>query len=286
MGADWFGMHPRPDVPRQELVELIEEQAYSIQALPQLWDSEPTIFSDQAAVITGGELLDRYKRSSQALASSLIIDKHLSLNDFPASWRIYVITQKRVFPPEWRLHAHRTYLPDELVGQLVIWKQYIQATQQGYYRRYLFDLYLYHLSLEIYEGWRELAELASASARETAAWAQRPILVDIRERIDNMPAPVLHPAPLWAQWQPIAGGDVDERDGRYVLSQQQIEQLVQLTRAWNTQVKGRWKIHRYREHYLDTFERFLDLANDDWLINFFAWADHCCKGDMGLFLDY
>lgn len=43
---------------------------------------------------------------------------------------------------------------------------------------------------------------------------------------------------------------------------------------------------RYYQDYYPTFEQYLDQSNDDWLHEFFDWAERCSSLGFGLFFDY
>ena len=64
------------------------------------------------------------------------------------------------------------------------------------------------------------------------------------------------------------------------------QELVHLTRQWDRRVPGNWKEHRYRYYHLESFETFLDLANEPWIEEFFEWVGRYCEENLGLFLDY
>ncbi len=282
MGIDWLRMRPRQGIARADVMALIEIQAASFQALLQFWEVSPRAFFDAEASAQAERLYrDQYRASSRALEQALEFGEDTQA--FSVGWRVYPITRNPLFPPEWRLRAYRTYLPDELPEQLAQWKRYIGALEQGKYRGYLFALYLYEASLELYEQWAALAESANAARQKTTAWATKPAFLAACEQIERLEPPTLHPAPLWSTWQDASASYPPEYEGRYHQYQQQLEAIGRARQNWNAHVRGNWKLGRLRPV---SFEQFLARANDSWLTDFFAWADHCCAEQMGLFLDY
>jgi hypothetical protein len=273
-------MRPREANTRAELGQLIELQAASFQSLPWFWDGLPPVFSagkvDKAAK---QRLLEPYLASSRALQARL--DFCELADAFPACWHVDVLLFG-IFPPEWRRRTCRTYLPDELPGQLAVWKTYLSAVQQGEPRAYLLALFLYETSMALYVRWDDLVQVARRSHQHTDAWATSAPFLAVRDAIEQLAPPTLHPAPLWATWQEPAPDHSAADQARYAQHRQQAEGIRRLSERWNNLVPSSWKLMRWFDY---TFEDFLARAHDETVAVFFAWADRCCAEQMGVYLD-
>jgi len=144
MGTDWTRMRPRGGVARPHLLHVIEQQAQAFQANPCFLDTSiPCFHSDNP------EVEQRYVDASRELRSMLefpayddATDTPLDDPDLPVCWRVYPITKMRFFPPQWRMHAHRTFLPEQLPDHLRLWKEWAAAVAGGHHQGYLLGLYL------------------------------------------------------------------------------------------------------------------------------------------------
>ena len=292
MGINWCRMSPKPDTDRGELLRLIEQQAIAFQGMPYYWATDPVETPDSYHENTRRQYEEQYLASSRAL-EGLLEFPHCdpdtgTANDDPTldpSMRVYPITHNTIFPPQWRLQAHRTFLPEQLPGQIAIWKNWITDISEGCHRHYLLDLYLHETTMRLATHCQDLQSVAEGSLSKTAKWVATPDLVAVRKRIASFPIPTIYPAPVVT---PLASSEqtinLDEHS-RYQFVCSQMDDLISLTRSWDRRAKDDWKVRYYQDHY-QTFQQYLDQYQDEWLRSFFTWADTCCSKGFGLFLDY
>jgi hypothetical protein len=291
MGIDWFRMRPKQNAPESELHRLIDMQAEAFQGLPSMWSTEQIepleIYDEEEARRLG----QQYGESSRTLRELLDFpawdESTHTPHDYPellVCWRVYPITHYSIFPIRWRVQAHCTYLPEPLREQLRIWKDWVSAVSEGHFRQYLLDLYLYDITIRINYLYRDIRSVAEESLTRTGRWATKPDLVSVRERILSFQVPALYPAPIHSSAQADISVNLAEHEA-YQSINQQVHELIALTRSWDANVRENKKI-RYYENYYMTFDQFLAQANDKWLHDFMAWAEACCSKEMGLFLDY
>jgi hypothetical protein len=200
-------------------------------------------------------------------------------------FRVYPITYRDIFPPWLRMRAYRTFQPEELGQQIQIWKSWRAEILEGRHRRYLLDVYLYETTLVLIDHWQYLQGAAQASLSKTTAWAQKPAFLSVRHEILNLPCPELYLAPICVDSAAAEPHFNAADDPRHKAVWEEIEKMIALARAWDSKVKKSWKLRHYRNYYR-TFDRFLGLADDPWLVEFLNWANECCARGMGLYLDY
>lgn len=276
----------------ERLLALVEMQAKSFQAMPYFWCTDPIetpeTFHQQTRELHEQDYLDTSRQLRECLQFPECDDDAGECTDFPDlafAFRVGAISGNPVFPPIIRMNALRTFVPDALPEQVNAWKQWCEQVAGGLHVDYLRRLWAYETSMSLNHFGTELRRVASLSRQETANWASRPELTAVRDDILEGPVWEVLPAPVFipnaeSTVQPMVGSD-EMFDSIW----QAVRDLVQLTREWDRQVKGRWKL-RYYEDYYETFEQFLAHAKTDWISEFFAWADRCCSEQMGLFLDY
>jgi hypothetical protein len=285
MGIDWARMRPKPGVDDKELSRLIALQAEGIQGTPSFWTSDG-VDTD----VPG--LCRQYGESSEALAALLDFPKREPPDDGPndfadltTCWRVYAITHNGIFPPRWRLEAHRTMLAEDLRHQIVKWKQWLTEVKDGYHQEYLLDLYLHDTTILLPVLFQDLKNAARESLTKTGKWASRPDLVEVRNRILAFQVPAIYPAPLLRQAgapQPFI--DLAKHEPYQEITGK-VKEVIALTRSWDANVRDNRKCRYYEDYYL-TFDQFLEQANGHWLHDFLKWAETCCDKRMGLFLDY
>lgn len=99
----------------------------------------------------------------------------------------------------------------------------------------------------------------------TNAWAVRPDLVDVRDRILSRPAPTPSPAPRWGA--PCSTHHIDATP------------YVSLAREWNRRVPANQKVHVTQP---PSFREFLEDSPDETL----RWMDEAAEAGYGLLLDW
>jgi hypothetical protein len=206
--------------------------------------------------------------------------------DLAPCWRVYPIAHNTIFPPQWRLLAHGTILPDELRMQIEAWRGWLSAVEAGRTRRYLLDLYVHETTKSLFIHDELLRELAQASLTKETTWARQPELRAVRERILGLPAAQLAPAPIRPPAEDEPSVDPDD-DPRYHDLGRRIDELCTLTRDWNRAVRKQgWRLLSWDRDAHPDFDGFLAQARDPWLLDFLDWAKTCGSLGMGLFLDY
>lgn len=288
MNVDWYRMRLKSSATPEEVRQLIQEQAATFRALPGFWSTEP--FRDEFAENQAKSLyLPRYVASKKALKDRLEIEELNETEDFPLAHIVYVITYNLLFPAEWGLAAYRSYLPEQLPAQFNKWRNYISDVKRGLYRPYLLELYLYSLSVGLYEHWKDLQLLVKRYLTATPAHARKSGMTNLCRQIKELPKPQFYPAPLWSAWQEVQNPFDYQTDNRYLNLQNQKEIFSDFSKDWNLNLPANLK--ETLEYYVDysmleNFEAFLDKANDEWLQAFFGWLERCCAEGMGLYLDY
>jgi hypothetical protein len=292
VGIDWSGMRPQQNVDPAELESLISRQAEAFQGMPYHWATDsltPDSYHEQSRA----QFERAYLESSRALKKRLAFpeydDETNRSGDYPdlaPCWRVYPITHNTIFSPQWRLRAHRTFLPDELGTQIEAWRGWLSAVEADRMRRYLLDLYVHEATKSLFVHDELLRELARASLTNETTWARRPELKAVRERILGLAAAQLVPAPIGppAEVEPTFDpGD----DPRYHDLRRRVSEVCTLTRDWNWAVRKQgWRLMGWDRDAHTDFEGFLAQARDPWLLAFLDWAKTCGSLGMGLFLDY
>lgn len=292
MGISWIRMRPKASIEPGLLIALVERQAKAFQAMPYFWCTDtietPEEFHQQTRELHENEYLESSRQLQECCEFPEYDDETGSCIDLPDlefSFRVGAVKSNSTFPPIARMRALQTFLPDDLPDQVRIWKKWCEDVTSGLHTDYLRRLWAYETTMSLNHFGTELKRVAGLSLEETAKWATRPELKAVRDEIlagsvsEVLPAPVFIPD-AEATVQTIAGDD-DLFDSIW----RDVRDLVQLTRTWDSKVKGRWKL-RYYEDYYETFEQFRDPAKSDWSREFFGWADRCGHQGMGLFLDY
>ncbi|HVX14805.1 MAG TPA: hypothetical protein VHC22_26685 [Pirellulales bacterium] len=292
MGIDWSRMRPKHDADPAEVERLIRRQAEAFQATPYHWATD-TLTPDSYLERTREQSERAYLEAFRALKELLDFpeyddetDQCRDRADLAPCWRVYAITWTTVFPPQWRLRAHRTILPHELASQIEEWQSWLSAVEAGRFRRYLLDLYIYEATMVLRVHDELLKDLAAASLSKQTAWARRPELAVVREQILGLTAPDLASAPLRPATDDESFFDPGD-DARYRDLQQRIAEVCTLTQDWNRAVrKPRWRLDTWHRGNHPDFDGFLAQARDPWLRDFLNWAETCNALGMGLFFDY
>jgi hypothetical protein len=78
----------------------------------------------------------------------------------------------------------------------------------------------------------------------------------------------------------------DEFEAQYAAAFEGVKSLIELTRAWDSNVRGNKKLRYCEDNYHLTLDEFRHHARDSWLQEFFKWATQCVQRRFGLYLDY
>jgi hypothetical protein len=108
-------------------------------------------------------------------------------------------------------------------------------------------------------------------------------LAEVRESILRLPEPPVAEARLDPTDE---APDPSQFEERYRTLFDELKVLLDLTRAWDSRVPGRWKVRYDARSYHLTLDAFRDNALDPWLHKFFQWADRCVERGFALYLDY
>ncbi|MBE9117934.1 hypothetical protein IQ249_18715 [Lusitaniella coriacea LEGE 07157] len=292
MGIDWFRVRIKPDVDRKLLDRLVKQQAVSFQSMRGKWTTSQ---SDDKLTLKLLEALhqDSYSNALSALSDLLIFpewDDELNcpkdIPDLQSRWRVYPITYNEIFPPLWQMSAHRTILPGELNAQLETWKTWIAQVLQGEHEDYLRELHLYHTLCKMQEHWTCLRDYAIASLERTGNWTKKPQFIEVRDRILPLPSPNIEQISMYLCLDPARRkpGKREGFDAMYKSVFDELKMLIEVTRAWDSNVRGSWRLRYYEKCYLLTFEEFKNLARDEWLEEFFQWVERCVELGFGLYL--
>jgi hypothetical protein len=275
-------MRPRPGVARQELAGLVAEQARALHDLPSFWSADllpglPVLDEDPA-------VLDAYQRSSRALAERLELPGYppADLPDLDPCFRVYPVAGCEVFPPQVRLGAYRSFLPDELPAQLDAWRDWLDRVRRRRCEGYVCRLYAYETSLTLWQHSLALRHALEDALGREEAWA---VKSDVGERVRAYPAL----APLPAPALPPRGADDDPASAADEELQaacwRQAQELAALSGDWDAAVNEPWKVRIDRAFYSSP-EQFRNEADGPWLREFLEWVRRCCEAGLGLFLDY
>jgi hypothetical protein len=184
--------------------------------------------------------LETYRAASKALRHLLEFpewnDGPMDIPDLSLCWRVYPITKNPIFPPLWRLRAHRTFLPDQLEAQLQEWKDWAGQVANGGHEEYVRELHLYVTSDFMRYHWSSLRAVAIASLCCTGSWATKPALVEVREWILRLPEPIVSRLRIEPSEKPSLRQDKFE--AQYPAAFEEVKTLIELTRTWDSNVPG------------------------------------------------
>ncbi len=285
MGVDWSRMRPKPGVDHDELRRLARRQAESFQGMPYYWATD-MLTPDSYLKQTRQQFERPYRESSEALRGLLEFpgydEERARCCDHPGlapCWRVYPITHNTIFPPQWRLAAYRTLLPDELGPGVEAWVRWLSAVSEGEHRTYLSRLHAHETTKRLYVLWRDLREDAVALRPEDTARRRRPVLTAMRGRVLGRPAPEIAPAPMGPTPADVGGPP----DDRWLMGQ--VTELLSVIREWAEAADDEAWRGGYEADFPD-FDGFLAQARDPWRLDFLRWAEACRSLGMGLFLGH
>lgn len=309
MGADWVKFKIQPDADLQEVGELA---AFVSEQHPHSHRSfRPSGFCEDEVT------REKWRQSVERLESQLVFPKgeldywdHTALTDPPGfdfevafggkeriapelydvdACRVYVVSHNPVFPIEWRDEAYRIILPSELRCYYDKWRTYIEEVQNGAWRSYLYDLFLWDRITDEYQQqeFEDLLYCAKESFALTNAWCRKKSLSAVRDRIIEFNAPER----LKSMREAIPCPRIEDalRDDSVTAKQQQKEAAywelrqtaVAQIRDWNRLVPQNRKVG-YPE--TKTFDDVLARADCTWLKSFFAWCETLLQREYGLYL--
>lgn len=289
MGIDWLRARLRSDADLGRVEALIEQQAVAFQSI---WTWNAVARIDWVKYDLQSQLhFPSYCAASKSLRECLDFPAWNAergvaedMPDLPPSRRTYAITKSDIFPPLWRLRAHRTFPPDALAEQVRSWKEWTKQAAAGEHDGYLRELHLYHASDFCREHWSCLRKMAINSLERNNAWSVKPEFGEVRETIIRLPEPTVSKVRI----EPVGPAPMPqaEFDAAYKTMFEQIKTLIELTRAWDSKVPTNKKLRYYANYYQLTFDAFRAQASSPSLHEFFAWADRCVQNRCVLYLDY
>jgi hypothetical protein len=281
VGIDWYRMRPRPGVAREQLAGLVAAQARALSQLPSFWAADllpglPFLEEDPA-------VLDAYRRSSEALAALLELPGYppTDVTDLAPSFRVYPIAGCEVFPPQVRLGAYRSFLPEELPAQLDRWRDWLDRVRQGKCEAYLCQLYAYETSLTLWQHATALRHALDDATRRPEAWAGQSNPPELSARVRAVPVLMPLPAPAL----PVDGGASAEDQALQAKCSRQAGELAALSHDWDAAVNEPWQVRIDRAFYASP-EQFRREADGPWLGEFLEWVRRCGGAGCGLFLQY
>jgi hypothetical protein len=289
MGVDWFRATVKPGVDRSRLEQLVEQQAVAFQSMYG-WNSVACQDADGVRNALLGKLhAGMYRSASDAIRELLDFpgwDRSEGcaedIPDLIPCCRVNPITNNVTFPPLWRMRAHRTILAERLGDQLAQWQAWAEQVAQGDHDEYIRELHMHVSSDWMKYHWSCLREAATASLSPSGEWAKKPELVEVREQILRLPEPFV----FMPRIDPEETAHEADDNARYEALFAEIRRLIDLTRAWNYNVKKHRAIKYYESCYHMSLDDFRDQARDAWLQDFFLWAERCAASGFALYLDY
>lgn len=284
MGQDWVQARLLPGAPLAEVARLVREQAKASFDLRGSWESHSD-FKDEAPPLDDADANQRFVECFHGLL------QFVEPNDRPEGdgprevRRTYAVTRNRVFPPEWRTEAMRSFLPDDLRDHLKMWRAYVDEVRRGLHRGYLRELLIHEKSLHVVSYWRELQVLATRARDRTNHWARKPAVIDVRERILATPEPPIHPAPVWTVWRERPEAFGPGTIGVYAALEAS-GPFAALFREWNYAVASNnrrsphiWRTPRDQDSLEWQIAECLDSSVDET----FEWLEPACADGMLLY---
>jgi hypothetical protein len=266
----------------------IEQQAIAYQSIwGWRWAAPADSLREDLSYRLHGEA---YRAASREVREALIFPKwdadRSCATDIPeldSRRRVTIITANPIFPPLWRCRAYRSFLPDVLSADLSRWRDWAEQVARGEHDEYLQELHLHATSIFLRQHWSELRHLAVGSLSRAAAWANAPVLEEVRMRILELPEPATEAVRIDAGDAAIPGQE--ELRIRHDTVFAQVRALVALTHAWDAAVPGNKQLRYHERNYDLTLEQFRNRARAAGLHDFFDWVSRCLERGFALFLD-
>ena len=259
MGVDWFRMRPLPGVSRAVLTTLVRAQAAAFLA-GDAWFREEFDHLVTAPAAPADPGWPRLRENVEVESGPDIGRRVAALQLNPA------------FPAEWRLAAYRSFLPAELPAVVRSWRAHLDRVRQGAHRPYLYAWYRYATTRRLAAEWETLRERAATARERANAWAVRPALIDVRDRILATAPPAVAPAPRWGVPPPADRVVTD------------VGAAKALAKEWDAQVPEGQKVRMTR---VPSYEEFLTAAlGDPYTADLLAWMERAAADGQGLLLDW
>ncbi|WP_141583764.1 hypothetical protein [Actinomadura sp. WMMA1423] len=256
MGVDWVRMRPRPGISATSLDAAIRAQAAAFLASGHWFADEFGHLPHPTAPEHGAQII-----------------RMVEVAPPPGnSHRVNALVLTPLLPAEWRFAMYRSFHPGELGRHVRRWRTHIEEVRDGDHQAYLNAWYAYAVSQRIAEPWAVLRRRAADAGTRTNAWAVRPALVDVRERILALAEPAVRPPPRWSAparaSRPPAARPIDPSP------------FVELAREWNRRVPANQKVHVAQPL---AFEAFLEETSPDETLQ---WLEEAAAQGYGLLLDW
>lgn len=286
MGVDYFRFRLTQRSPSLET--LVRQQSIAYQSMRGWHSDAASDVNDTLRAILEEIHLPDYRAASDEIRSLVDFppfaapesDRVTDIPDLPALWRVRAIGGNPIFPPLWRVQAHRTILPDELSDQVGQWTRWATEVADGLHDGYLRWLHLHAMSDFLRYHWSYLRGNAIYSLSKSEEWARSADLAQVRDQILRLPEPLVVAAPIVPSACKV-GSDV------YQGIQAEVKTINELTRSWNALADTGAKLPDYpADAYHETLNDFRAMAVDDWLLQFLDWAQRCADENFGLYLDY
>lgn len=280
MGLDYYRMRLLTD-DVAEVKRLIDLQALIIRQegyqCPDLIPFNSDYLSDpeQRRLVA-----EQYHPTIEALQTLIEIEPY-DPDGFPNSmWPL--VAKYDIFPAEWRLASHRSYLPEDVGPQLNQWVSYLQKVQQGHYHSYLLQWFLYDSSKQLMEVWVELNSALLSALQRDNAWSNRLQASTLPARIQDCPSPLQYAPPLWSEWKDD-NTPIDPNNNALLAEfMAAFENLNTLRREWNYAVPTNRHVKIYSSF---SFQNLLNLADQALADKFMSWMKQCVIDGKGLFWD-
>ncbi|MGD9127645.1 MAG: hypothetical protein PVH19_09730 [Planctomycetia bacterium] len=286
MGVDWFRVRPKASTDLEELRSLIDRQATAFQSITWYWMSSPLDLPTDSFLKEEKVWSEEFLSSSKRLAEQFEQPPYdaelghcLDIADLDPCRSTFSILGNPIFPPQWARDGARTYLADELLEQVAVWQNWIHEVSRGKHRGYLLQLWAYQESMMLYQHWRTLQQFAQEAVGELAPWTQKTSFQEACDKVFQIWPPTFHPAPTLPHydyaWTDILRSRIEET----------IEDLVALTREWDTCVDESYKVRYYNDYHY-SFDEFIEQGTGKVYMSNLEWAARCGSLGFGLYLDY
>jgi hypothetical protein len=196
VGIGWVPARPRAGADSSKLRALAVVQA----RLVQEWLG---IRSDGTAP---DDLRDRRHATADATLAD-VSDQLLAGLDIPVgadgSWpcfRVAVIADNPLFPPDWRVGAYATLLPAEAAEVVARWRWWYRQVTAGRMRHYLQRLSAWDTGRRLHDAQAALTALAEQTRSRSNAWTRTERFRHARDQVLQLPTP-----PAVAPARPTAG---------------------------------------------------------------------------------
>ncbi|QKW37627.1 hypothetical protein HUT06_29445 [Actinomadura sp. NAK00032] len=247
MGVDWYRMRPRRDA---------DAFGAAVRAQRAAFAASGSWFPDEFGHLDMPEPADGPDITG-------LVDVDTGAGN---SHRVNALVLTPLLPAEWRFAMYRSFPPDELASHLRRWRTHVEEVRDGGHRPYLRAWHAYSTGRRLTDEWASLRQRALNAVSRTNAWAVRPELVDVRERILSRPVPTVSPAPRWGA--ACAARHIDAAP------------YAGLAREWNRRVPANQKVHVTQP---PSFSEFLDDDSPDETLR---WMEEAAEEGYGLLLDW